>query len=107
MDQQYALRAKVSGALTYPVLMMIIGTAVMVVLMVAVVPKITAIFEDSGRALPWNTQVLIFVAGLTGSYWWALLIVAVGGYLLGRRWTATARGRATVDKLKLRLVIVG
>jgi general secretion pathway protein F len=38
--------------MTYPILMMVIGTLVMGVLMVAVVPKITAIFEDSGKALP-------------------------------------------------------
>jgi general secretion pathway protein F len=107
MDQQYALRAKVSGAMTYPILMMLIGTAVMIVLMVAVVPKITSIFEDSGRALPWNTQLLILVAGLTGTYWWALLLAGVGGYLLMRRWAATTRGRATVDRLKLRLLVVG
>jgi general secretion pathway protein F len=107
MDQQYALRAKVSGAMTYPILMMIIGTVVMVVLMVAVVPKITAIFEDSGKALPWNTQLLIFAAGVTGSYWWAMLLVLVGAYLLGRRWAATAKGRVTVDRLKLRLWLVG
>jgi general secretion pathway protein F len=107
MDQQYALRAKVSGAMTYPILMMIIGTVVMVVLMVAVVPKITAIFEDSGKALPWNTQLLIFVAGVTGSYWWAMLLVAVGAYLLLRRWAATVKGRASVDRLKLRLWLVG
>src|SRR3954464_7538721 len=73
MDQQQALRSKVSGAMTYPILMMVIGTLVMGVLMVAVVPKITAIFEDSGKALPWNTQFLIFAAGITGAYWWVLL----------------------------------
>jgi general secretion pathway protein F len=107
MDQQYALRAKVQGAMTYPILMMIIGTVVMGVLMIAVVPKITAIFEDSGKALPWNTQLLIAVAGLTGSYWWALLLLAAGGYVLARRWSATARGRASLDRLWLRLWIVG
>jgi general secretion pathway protein F len=107
MDQQYALRAKVSGAMTYPILMMIIGTVVMGILMVAVVPKITAIFEDSGKALPWNTQLLILVAGITGRYWWALVALAVGGYFLVRRWAATTRGRTIVDRLKLRLWLVG
>src|SRR5262245_1615265 len=52
IDAELALRSKVAGAMTYPVLMMIIGTAVMGILMVAVVPKITAIFEDTGKALP-------------------------------------------------------
>ena len=53
------------------------------------VPKITAIFEDSGKALPWNTQLLIFVAGLTGSYWWAAVRRAVAGLLGFRRWART------------------
>jgi general secretion pathway protein F len=107
MDQQQALRSKVSGAMTYPILMMVIGTLVMGVLMVAVVPKITAIFEDSGKALPWNTQFLILVAGLTGSYWWALVALAVGGYIGIKRWTRTARGRLVMDRVKLRLWLVG
>jgi general secretion pathway protein F len=107
MDQQYALRAKVSGAMTYPILMMIIGSLVMIVLMVAVVPKITAIFEDAGKALPWNTQLLIFVARLTGSYWWALFLLGIGVFFLIRRWRRTVRGRATIDRVKLRLWLVG
>jgi general secretion pathway protein F len=107
MDQQYALRAKVSGAMTYPILMMIIGTVVMAVLMVAVVPKITSIFEETGKALPWNTQLLIMVAGLTGSYWWLLAALAAGGWFLGQRWAATAKGRNRVDRIKLRLWVVG
>ena len=44
------------------------------VLMVVVVPKITSIFEDMGKTLPWNTQLLIFISDLIGSYWWALII---------------------------------
>jgi general secretion pathway protein F len=87
--------------------MMVIGTLVMGVLMVAVVPKITAIFEDSGKALPWNTQLLILVAGLTGSYWWVLLSLAVGAWFGIRRWSRTARGRLTMDRIKLKLWLVG
>ena len=91
LDAQHALRAKVSGALTYPIIMVVLGSVVMGVLMVVVVPKITSIFEDLGKTLPWNTQLLIFVADVIGSYWWAVIIVAVGGYLLYRRWSRTAR----------------
>jgi general secretion pathway protein F len=107
MDQQQALRSKVSGAMTYPIMMMVIGSLVMGVLMVAVVPKITSIFEDQGKALPWNTQLLIFVAALTGTYWWALLLVGAGGFIGVRRWARTMKGRARLDRLKLRLWLVG
>jgi general secretion pathway protein F len=107
LDKQHALRSKVAGAMTYPILMLVLGTGVMGVLMVAVVPKITAIFEDTGAALPWNTQVLIFVAGLTGSYWWLLLLLAVGLFFGIRRWSRTVKGRAAIDRAQLRMWLVG
>jgi general secretion pathway protein F len=59
MEGQSRLRAKVSAALAYPALMAVIGTLLISVLMVAVVPKVTAIFESLDRALPWSTPVLI------------------------------------------------
>src|SRR3569623_2133418 len=50
LDSQLALQAKVSGALTYPIIMMVLGSLVMGVLLVVVVPQITAVFEDMGKA---------------------------------------------------------
>lgn len=107
LDQQHQLRSKVSGAMTYPLVMTVLGAVVMGILMVAVVPKITAIFEDSGKALPWNTQLLILVAGITGAYWWAVIPVLGGGFWGFRRWSRTTRGRALLDRVKLRLWVVG
>jgi general secretion pathway protein F len=107
MDAQNALRAKVVGALTYPIIMMILGAAVMGVLMVVVVPKITAVFEDLNKSLPWNTELLIFVSGVIGSYWWALIVFGTLGYMWLKRWARRPRGRAFFDRLKLRLWLIG
>jgi general secretion pathway protein F len=107
LDEQIALRSKVSGALTYPLVMAGLGSVVMGILMVVVVPQIATVFEDSGKALPWNTQVLIFVAGLAGAYWWILIpLLAVGVFGL-RRWMRTPSGRVTVDRLGLRVWVLG
>lgn len=107
MDAQLAMRSKVSGAMTYPIIMMVIGSFVMGILMVVVVPKITEIFADSGAALPLNTQILIFTAGITGSYWWVIFPVLALSWWLLRRWGATARGRASIDRLMLKLPLIG
>jgi len=107
MDAQNALRAKVTGALTYPILMMVLGSIVMGILMVVVVPKITSVFEDLNKALPWNTELLIFVSGLVGSWWWALILLAIFGYLGVKRWASKPAGRKFFDRLKLRLWLVG
>jgi general secretion pathway protein F len=107
MDSQNALRAKVSGALTYPIIMMILGSIVMGVLMIVVVPKITSVFEDMGRTLPWNTQLLIFMAGVAGSYWWLLIAIGAAGYWGFRRWSRTKKGRDKLDRMKLRIWLIG
>ncbi|HEY5091408.1 MAG TPA: type II secretion system inner membrane protein GspF [Polyangia bacterium] len=107
LDAQHTLRAKVSGALTYPIIMLVLGSLIMGVLMVVVVPKITSIFEDLGKTLPWNTQLLIFMADVMGSYWWAVLIVIGFSYFLFRRWSHTPKGRAVVDRIQLKVPLIG
>jgi general secretion pathway protein F len=67
MDAQAKLRGKVSAAMAYPILMLIIGSILITVLMIGVVPKVTAIFATLERALPWYTQVLIFVSTAVAS----------------------------------------
>src|SRR5215470_14994630 len=67
MEGQAKLRGKVGAALAYPVLMLVIGTVLISIMMIVVVPKVTSIFASLDRALPWNTQFLIFVSGALGS----------------------------------------
>jgi general secretion pathway protein F len=87
--------------------MMVLGSGIMGLLLVVVVPKITTIFEDVGKSLPWNTSVLIFVSDAVAGYWWLLFLVGGLGYWAFRRWVRRPKGRETVDRLKLRLWLVG
>jgi general secretion pathway protein F len=107
LDAQHTLRSKVSGALTYPIIMVVLGSVIMSVLMIVVVPKITSIFQDLGKTLPWNTQFLIFMADVMGGYWWALLLVMALAYWGYRRWSRTPKGRAAVDRMRLKLPLIG
>src|SRR5215831_15677010 len=107
MDSQIMLRGRVTNALVYPAIMIGVGVIIMSILMVAVVPKITSIFDDSGKSLPWNTQLLIFVSHVTGDYWWILLPLVILGLVLARRWVRTPTGRAKWHQTLLRLWIVG
>jgi general secretion pathway protein F len=79
----------------------------MAVLMIVVVPKITSVFADMGRTLPWNTQLLIFLADVAGSYWWVLIALGVAIWWGYRRWVRTKKGRATMDRVTLKLWLIG
>jgi general secretion pathway protein F len=67
MENQARLKGKVGAALAYPVLMLIFGSALMTLMMIVVVPKVTGIFASLDRALPWYTAVLIFVSSTLAS----------------------------------------
>ena len=67
MEGQSKLRGKVGAALAYPALMLVIGTVLISIMMVVVVPKVTSIFASMDHALPWYTALLIDVSAAVGS----------------------------------------
>ncbi len=107
LDAQIELRSKVSSAMAYPILMTIVGSLVLGFLMTVVVPPIAGIFADSGKALPWNTQLLVIIADIAGGYWWIVLPALILTFLLLRRWMRRPKGKAVTDRIKLRLWLVG
>jgi general secretion pathway protein F len=108
LEAQNKLRGKIISALFYPIAMTVIGAGIMTILMVSVVPKVTAIFADTGKALPWNTQLLIAVSE-TVSSWKGLVLLAIiiGAVMMFNRWKRTPVGRAAVDRVILKLWVVG
>jgi general secretion pathway protein F len=107
MEGQARLKGKVSAALAYPILMVVIGGLLVGVLMVAVVPKVTSIFNSLGHALPWYTRLLIFISDTLAGFWWLILgLVGLGIYLF-RRWKKTPAGRLRWDSIRLKLPIFG
>jgi general secretion pathway protein F len=107
MEGQARLRGKVASALAYPVLMMFIGGGLVAFLMIAVVPKVTNIFQNLGQALPWNTQLLIFSSGVIANYWWAIILVTGLTIFLFQRWKTKPAGRLRWDSFKLRAPLFG
>jgi general secretion pathway protein F len=107
MEGQARLKGKVTAALAYPVLMMFIGIVMVSVLMVAVVPKVTSIFENLGHALPWYTQLLISVSSILAGYWWLIIALVTGAVVGFRRWRATPEGKLKWDSFRLVVPIFG
>ena len=107
LDDSQALRQKVTGALVYPILMIVLGGFIVAFLMTFVVPKVTQIFEDQDAALPLITTVLITLSHIIGTYWYLLLAGLAGGIYGFRKWVQTAEGRAKWDQFVLKTPIFG
>ena len=107
LEAQNRLRGKVVSALFYPLIMTVIGGGILVMLMTTVVPKVTAIFADTGRALPINTQVLIFASTVVSDYLWLLAIFITLAVVLFQRWLRTPEGRFKWDRFILKVPVFG
>jgi general secretion pathway protein F len=91
----------------YPILMAVVSAGVMAVLMIAVVPKITTIYADTDKVLPWNTQFLIWISSTLGNNW-MFILAAIPFIVLGfRTWLRSGAGRALWDRMVLHLPIAG
>ena len=107
LESQVELRAKIKSAMMYPVA--VFGLVVMIVaaMLLFIVPMFEDLYADLGGELPVPTKMLLAVSGAVTSYWWAILLGTIGFVVFFRRWIATESGRATFDKIKLKMPIFG
>jgi len=107
-ENQQALMNKIRSALAYPIIMFIMGSAVIFLLMTFVVPKITGIFTDMNQTLPLVTIVLIKVSNFLKVFWWIILILLFGGLAAIRYMTTgTDSGRRAWDNIRLKIPVMG
>ena len=107
LEKQAKTKNRVRSALTYPVLMAVVASLVVIFLLTFVVPKIVGVFANLGKALPLPTRILIGITDFLSAAWWALLLAAAAAALLIRRYLATEPGRRRRDALLLRLPLLG
>jgi type II secretion system protein F len=101
------VKGKIKAALAYPVIMTIAGSLAVAVLIGYVIPKIVTIFDDLNQQLPLVTELLIQWSGFLHDYWWMLILGTVALILFLKRYMATEEGRMRIDKLIVRVPLVG
>lgn len=106
-EKNVRMRNHIRSVMVYPLLVALIGVAVIVFLLVNVVPTITSIFAETQQALPLPTVILLNISDFMRGYWWALILIAAGLYLLFNFWKNGRRGRTILDRFKLRLPLFG
>lgn len=107
LEAEREFRSKTKGALIYPVIVLIGMTGVAMVMMVFVLPKLTAMYADFEVELPAVTQILINVSNFVSNFWY-VVIVAMFGLLYGLRvWKRTKTGALQFDTLILKIPIYG
>lgn len=106
MERNEALKKRVSDALRYPMIQLIISALVVAVLMIKVVPTLAENFAGMGKELPLPTKIMMNVSEFFQSYWIIFLIFFILVYLAYRYWKSTPSGARKIDQIKLKVPIV-
>ncbi len=107
LEGQREFRNKVVGALIYPAIIVVGMIAVVIIMMIVVMPRLTDLYKDFGIELPWSTKLLIGLSNFILYKWW-IMIILLGGVSLGfARWKKTESGQYLLDSLVLKLPIFG
>src|SRR5260221_9801345 len=89
MEKQKEFRAKTKGALIYPIIVFMAMIGIVTLMMVVVVPKLTAMYKDLGTTLPLPTQILIHISDFFVNDWLVLLGGVVVAFVAIRSWKKT------------------
>ena len=108
-ETQQEFKSRTIGAVVYPVLLVVVGTAVVTVLVIFFVPRFGDLFgrlRERGE-LPLLTDWLLWLSGFLRRWGIVLLAAAVAGLWALRRWLRRESGRRWWDGAKLRLPVAG
>src|SRR5581483_4548968 len=102
LEKAEALKAKIKGAMMYPIVVMTIASGVVIFLLVAVVPTFKSVFESFHHELPMPTQILIAVSeGIAHYILYAFGVIIVLAFLY-RTYAKTPKGRYNIDSVFLK-----
>lgn len=107
LERSQAVSESVRSALVYPVILVIVACISLVVLLTGVIPQFRPLFESAGQALPLPMLVLVGVANILGSFWWAFVIVILGIVLMTRRALSQHDSRLKFDNAVLHWPMIG
>jgi len=107
MERQQAIKKKVKGALTYPVIVVVIGIAVTWGLMVFVVPQFVGMLKEGGQEIPWITQMVIDISDFMQEYTLMMLPMFIGGFFLFLNYIKTKQGKIAWDRFVMKAPLFG
>ncbi len=106
-EKESKLRSAIKSAMAYPVMVLVMSFAAVILMLLFIVPVFRDMFEGMGSSLPIPTQMLVTISE---NMWWItpLLVAAlIGGSLWWRAKKNTDGLRRVIDPLKLKMPVFG
>lgn len=102
------LRSKVSSAMTYPIIMLVVTFGLLSLMFIFVIPKMVTVFESApGMELPWYTIALVNISTFMVNYWYLIFGSLAIAYMAFNNWKRSPAGAQQWDAISLTLPVMG
>lgn len=107
IEHEAELKQKISGAMMYPMILIIAGLLVVSFVVTTMLPPFVKIFLDAGVPLPLPTKILYGLNLIIRAYWIHLIVFVIAARIAYNHWSKTPDGKMISDKFKLKLPVWG
>lgn len=109
MEKAQKIKGKVVAAMFYPAAVMFVAVTILIILMVVVVPKFKAIFQDmlEGKPLPGFTTLILSISEVIAGHFLETLGVLIVTFILFKLFIKTKFGRKIFDRVQLHMPVLG
>lgn len=107
LENDYRLRQKIKSAMSYPLFVLVFAFSLGFFMLTIFVPRFAGFFADLDVPLPALTQFTLNLSRLLTKYWWLILIIVIGVYVIYNIYKATPQGRFRIDNNKLKMPVLG
>jgi type IV pilus assembly protein PilC len=101
IEKSEAIRRRVKGAMTYPIVVLCFATLVLIGMLFFLVPIFVKIFDQLHGQLPTLTQYVLMASNGLRHYWFIIFPLVGGGIFGFFRWKKSSIGRPIWDRLRL------
>lgn len=106
-EKDAAMMSKIKGALTYPIIVLVVIFGVLAFMLFTVVPQVEKLYKDLHKELPFLTKIMVGAADIMANFWWiVIIVVGIGIYFL-LQFLKTEPGIRFKDEFKLRVPVFG
>jgi type IV pilus assembly protein PilC len=107
IEKAEALKKKVKSAMVYPATIVGVAVIVVMILMIFVIPVFENMFQSAGQSLPLPTLIVLGMSKLIKKYVFIVIPALFVLFFLLRRYHKSENGRAVIDRLLLKLPVIG
>src|SRR3954454_7203225 len=106
-EKAQSLKRKITGAMVYPVVVIMVAVSILTFIMLFIIPKFEKIFKDFNMTLPDLTLALMATSRWFGHYWYTLPLFPLCFWLLIKLIRLSKSGNYAVDRVYLWIPIIG